>query len=247
MIGGAGRPHICESSVRWPPNQKAGCCYIPDVTSLSDDFARGGPPLANFARAAARADQPPPAGALRPDLRETALLRRIAAGDEAAMAEFYRLHSRALLAHISLMVGDQALAEEVFQDTMLAIWRSAASFRGESRVRTWVISIARRQARDRLRRRRFRLVSDATLADRPCPGPGPEAVALERAEVSDVAAAISGLSRAHREVLGLAFGAGLRLAEVAAVLEVPLGTVKSRLTSARAALVRALAADGENR
>jgi RNA polymerase sigma factor (sigma-70 family) len=176
-----------------------------------------------------------------------ALLRSIADGDQAAMAEFYRLHSQAVLAHISLVVGERALAEEIFQDTMLAVWRSAGSFRCESRVRTWVIAIARRQARNRLRRHRLLLVSDTELADRPSAGPGPEAVALERAAVSDVAEAIAGLGRSHREVLGLAFGAGLSLAEVAGVLHVPVGTVKSRLTAARAALIRALGEKGEIR
>jgi RNA polymerase sigma-70 factor (ECF subfamily) len=196
-----------------------------------------------LAPAAARTAGPPaPPG---PD--DVALLRSIAAGDQAAMAEFYRRHSRAVLAHISLVVGERALAEEIFQDTMLAIWHGAGSFRGESRVRTWVIAIARRQARDRLRRRQFRLVSDTELTDRPSPSPGTEALALDRAEISEVAEAISGLGRAHREVLGLAFGAELSLAEVAEVLEVPVGTVKSRLTAARTALVRALAEKGKSR
>jgi RNA polymerase sigma-70 factor, ECF subfamily len=62
-----------------------------------------------------------------------------------------------------------------------------------------------------------------------------------------VADAISDLGRAHREVLGLALGAELSLAEVAEVLQVPVGTVKSRLWAARAALVRALAEKGESR
>ena len=163
------------------------------------------------------------------------------------MAEFYRLHSQAVLTHISLIVGERALAEEIFQDTMLAIWRSAGSFRGESRVRTWVIAIARRQARDRLRRRQLRLVSDTELADRPSPGPGPEAIALERAAVAEVAEAITSLGRSHREVLGLVFGADLSLAEAATVLCVPVGTVKSRLTAARAALARVLKEKGEVR
>jgi RNA polymerase sigma-70 factor (ECF subfamily) len=189
----------------------------------------------------------PAASPPRTDADEVALLRGIAAGDQAAMADFYRLHSRAVLTHISLLVGERALAEEVYQDTMLAVWRGAGSFRGDSRVRTWVIAIARRQARDRLRRRQLRLVSDAELTDRPSPGPGPEALALDRAEVSDVAGAIAGLGRAHRDVLSLAFGAGLSLAEVAEVLEVPVGTVKSRLTAARTALVRALAEKGKSR
>lgn len=163
------------------------------------------------------------------------------------MAEFYRLHSDAVLAHISLVVGERALAEEIFQDTMLAIWRNAGSFRGESRVRTWVIAIARRQARDRLRRRQLRLVSDTELADQPSAGPGPEAVALGRAAVTEVAEAITRLGRSHREVLGLVFGADLSLAEAAELLGVPVGTVKSRLAAARAALVRTLNEKGDSR
>jgi RNA polymerase sigma-70 factor, ECF subfamily len=161
------------------------------------------------------------------------------------MTEFYRLHSQAVLAHIAMVVSDRALAEEIFQDTMLAVWRSAGSFRGESRARTWVIAIARRKARDRLRRRRLWLADDTELVDQPSAGPGPEALVLKRAEVSEVAGAIAGLGRPHREVLGLAFGAELSLAEVAEVLQIPVGTVKSRLTRARAALVRALAENGE--
>lgn len=163
------------------------------------------------------------------------------------MAEFYRLHSRAVLTHISLIVGERALAEEIFQDTMLAIWRNAGSFRGDARVRTWVIAIARRQARDRLRRRQLRVVSDTELAERPYAGPGPEAVAVERAAVSEVAEAITRLGRSHREVLGLVFGADLSLAETAEVLGVPVGTVKSRLTAARVALIRLMNENGESR
>jgi RNA polymerase sigma-70 factor, ECF subfamily len=217
------------------------------VRSLSTDSASNGPPLAGPAPPGGAAADPAGLASVRPDPGEVALLDRIAKGDQAAMTEFYRLHSRAVLMHITLIVGDRALAEEIFQDTMLAIWRSAASFRGESRVRTWVISIARRQARDRFRRRQLRLVSDSELAEHASPEPGPEALALDRAAVSEVAAAIAGLGRTHREVLGLAFGSGLNLAEVALVLQVPVGTVKSRLTRARAALARALNENGENR
>lgn len=72
---------------------------------------------------------------------------------------------------------------------MLAVWRGACSFRGESSVRSWVIAIARRQTRDRLRGRRLRVVDDAFLADHPDSGPGPEVTALDRAELAEVRAA----------------------------------------------------------
>ena len=171
---------------------------------------------------------------------EADLLRRVAGGDEAGLAELYQLHGQVVFAQILSVVGDRALAEEVLQDAMLAVWHQAATFRGESRVRSWVIAIARRQARDRLRRHRFEVVEDKGLADRPSREPEPDLVALDRADVADVAAAIQGLGRSHREVLGLALGAELTLAEVAEILEVPIGTVKSRLAAARTALCRAL-------
>jgi RNA polymerase sigma-70 factor (ECF subfamily) len=175
------------------------------------------------------------------------LLRRVGQGDENAMACFYREHGRVVFAQVLLVVGERALAEEVVQDTMLAVWRGAGSFRGESSVRSWVIAIARRQTRDRLRGRRLRVVDDLSLADQPGSTPGPEAMALDRAELSDVAGAIRQLTPAHREVLGLAFCSGLSMPEVAEVLEIPVGTVKSRLSAARAALNRTLEEKGENR
>jgi len=175
------------------------------------------------------------------------LLRRIGQGDEDAMAAFYREHSRVVLAQALLVVGERVLAEEILQDTMLAVWRGAGSFRGESSARSWVIAIARRQTRDRLRSRRLRVVDDAFLADQPGSDPGPEVTALDRAELAEVMAAIRELAASHREVLGLAFGSGLSLPEVADVLEIPVGTVKSRLTAARSALCRMLNEKGQNR
>jgi RNA polymerase sigma-70 factor (ECF subfamily) len=184
---------------------------------------------------------------LDPGCEDAGLLRRIGRGDEDAMAAFYREHGRVVLAQVLLVTGERVLAEEIVQDTMLAVWRGAGSFRGESSVRSWVIAIARRQTRDRLRARRLRVVDDAFLADQPGSGPGPEMTALDRAELAEVRVAIRDLAPSHREVLGLAFGSGLSLPEVAGVLEIPVGTVKSRLTAARAALSRILNEKGQNR
>jgi RNA polymerase sigma-70 factor (ECF subfamily) len=178
---------------------------------------------------------------------DAGLLRRIGQGDEDAMAAFYREHGQVVLAQVLLVTGERVLAEEIVQDTMLAVWRGAGSFRGESSARSWVIAIARRQTRDRLRRRRLRVVDDAFLADQPSSAPGPEVMALDRADLAEVRGAIRELAASHREVLGLVFGSGLSLPEVAGVLEIPVGTVKSRLFAARAALGRILSEKGQNR
>jgi RNA polymerase sigma-70 factor (ECF subfamily) len=181
-----------------------------------------------------------------PAYDDAELLCRISKDDEDAMAAFYREHGRVVLAQVLLVTGERALAEEIVQDTMLAVWRGAASFRGESSVRSWVIAIARRQTRDRLRGQRLRVVDDAFLADQPGSNPGPEMTALDRAELAEVRGAIQGLASAHRELLGLVFGSGLSLPEVADVLEIPLGTVKSRLSAARTALNRILNERSQN-
>ena len=178
---------------------------------------------------------------------DTELLRRIGQGDEDAMAAFYREHGRVVLAQVLLVTAERVLAEEVVQDTMLAVWHGASSFRGDSSARSWVIAIARRQTRDRLRGQRLRVVDDTFLADRPGSAPGPEVMALDRAELAEVKGAIKELTPAHREVLGLAFGSGLSLPEVAHVLEIPVGTVKSRLAAARIALNRILNEKGQDR
>ena len=91
------------------------------------------------------------------------------------------------------------------------------------------------------------MVGDAVLADQASSGPGPEATALDRAELAEVREAIRELTSSHRELLGLVFGSGLSLPEVAGVLEIPVGTVKSRLTAARTALSRVLNEKGQNR
>jgi RNA polymerase sigma-70 factor (ECF subfamily) len=178
------------------------------------------------------------------DADDGELVRAVAAGDRAALATLYQRHSQVLLAQLALLTGDRMLSEELLQDTMLAAWRGASAFRGESKVRTWLISIARRQARDRMRRPRLASVDDALLAQSPAAEPGPEQHVLGRAEARAVADAITNLGPAHREVLGLVFGAGLTMTEAAGVLEVPLNTVKSRLHAARAALTQLLTEKG---
>jgi RNA polymerase sigma-70 factor, ECF subfamily len=178
------------------------------------------------------------------DQQDVELLSQIAGGDRSALAALYQRHGRVTFAQIYLLVGDRGMSEEILQDTMLAVWHGAGSFRGQSRVRSWIISIARRRARDRLRKHQTRIVGEGILADLPAEEPGPEDVALARAKVAEVASAIGALELRHREVMGLVFGAGLTLTEAAEVLEVPVGTVKSRLASARAALTRTLSEKG---
>lgn len=164
------------------------------------------------------------------------MLARIGAGDREALTELYQRHSRTVFQYLLRLTPDQGLAEEILQDTFVAIWRSAARFEGRSTARTWLIGIARRQAHNRLRRYEPMHADEAELTELATPDPGPENAALLRATRDELIAAIGRLSLVHREALALAVDQGLTSQEIADVLNIPIGTAKSRLRDAKRAL-----------
>lgn len=170
------------------------------------------------------------------------LLRLIAGGDASALSRLYERYSGPLVGYLHRLAGDRMTAEEILQDTMLAVWRSAGAFEGRAKVTTWLFGVARRQAHNRLRGRSAPEPSGPELPDRPDQGAGPEELAIAAAGGTPVAAAIDRLPAHHRDVIALVFVAGLPLADVAEVLAIPVGTVKSRLHHARAAVAAALVA-----
>ncbi|HEY8744778.1 MAG TPA: sigma-70 family RNA polymerase sigma factor [Chloroflexota bacterium] len=164
------------------------------------------------------------------------LLRRLGHADPTALEALYQRHAAALFGYLLTICSDRTVAEEVLQDTLLAVWRAAGSFRGRSSVRTWLFAIARRQVRDRNRRQRLPMVEDEQRLTAVDPAPGPEQIAVNQGELRDLVAGINELTVAHREVLALIFVHELSYHEAAQVLEVPVGTVKSRLNAARQTL-----------
>lgn len=166
------------------------------------------------------------------------LLRRVSRGDERALEDLYARHGGALFGYLLLLSpGDRGLAEEVLQDTLVAAWRGAGSFRGGSSVKTWLFGIGRRRMRDAQRKRGLPpLDGEGLLEALPAREPGPEE-ALSRSESgAELERCIGRLSEPHREALALVFFHELSYAEAAEVLGVPIGTVKSRLSNAKRAL-----------
>jgi RNA polymerase sigma-70 factor (ECF subfamily) len=171
---------------------------------------------------------------------DTALLRRSQHGDQDALRELYERHHRAVFAYLLSLAGARAEAEEVLQDTFVAAWRNAATFQSRSTVVTWLMGIARRQLRDRRRRRSLPIISLDELDGQPA-ADAPDRTVIARAELAEIARLIRELRPLHREVLHLAFVEQLSYDEMAAVLGVSPGTVASRLNNARSALTRLLA------
>jgi RNA polymerase sigma-70 factor (ECF subfamily) len=166
------------------------------------------------------------------------LVAAMARGETWALDDLYARHGRRLLAYLAGLLDDRQLAEEVLQDVMLAAWRGAADFRGESRVTTWLLAIARRQALGARRRRRTTVVP--LDEDAPKDDSGVFKRIERQASQDAVRAALGQLPADQRETLELIFYHELSGAEAAGVLGVPEGTVKSRLSRAKTTLRRLL-------
>lgn len=177
-----------------------------------------------------------PLGAPRVADESVAIVERMAAGDSAALAELYELYRKTLISYLHLMTPDHGLVEEIVQDTLLAAWRGASGYARQGSVRSWLLAIARRRASDALRRQEPRAADSAVLEHLPTQEPDPEDVVLAEATLETIVAALERLSPMHQEVLVLAFVHGLSYRELAEVLAVPTGTVKSRLSNAKRAL-----------
>lgn len=179
------------------------------------------------------------------------LLAQTGAGDRQALTELYTRYRGALFAYLLRLTPDRHLAEDLLQETFVAVWKSAASFAGRSTVRTWLFGVAHRQAHNSLRRRAEPLAGEEELAELVAADPEPEDAALAQATREELLAAIARLSLAHRETLALAFGQEMPAAEIAEALGVPIGTVRSRLRDAkrllRAALSETLGAEREEK
>jgi RNA polymerase sigma-70 factor (ECF subfamily) len=173
------------------------------------------------------------------------LLRRIAENrDELAFGELFHTYAPKVKAMLLRQGADMATAEEVAQETLLTVWRKAHLFaEGRGSVATWVYTIARNLRIDRIRREVvWQELGDREL-EHASDDPSPEQELGERQQASRLTGLVAELPFEQREVLELAFTGGLSQTEIAERLDVPLGTVKSRM---RLAYQKLRAAYGED-
>lgn len=164
---------------------------------------------------------------------EVELISRAQNGDRNAFSELVRIHSQGVLNVIYRMCGHMQVAEDAAQETFIQAWLRLPSYRSQSSLKNWLYRIAVNTAIDILRKEKRILPSAVEGLSLTDSQPGPEALlaSSERAEL--VQEAVLTLPDASRAVLILREFEGLSYHEISEALEIPVGTVMSRLNYAR--------------
>jgi RNA polymerase sigma-70 factor (ECF subfamily) len=169
-------------------------------------------------------------------IREADLVKRAQDGERNAFSDLVRMHAPGVFNVVYRMCGDHQLAEDAAQETFIQAWLHLSSYRPHSSLRNWLYRIAVNAATDMLRKDRRILpgsVDDFELTD---PQPGPEARYSQAERAGMVQKAVASLPDASRAVLVLREYEGLSYQEIAEALDIPAGTVMSRLNYARSLL-----------
>ncbi len=161
---------------------------------------------------------------------ETELVYRLNNGEQQAMSELYDRFSGALLGVIMKIITDQATAEDVLQETMVKIWNNISSFdTSKGRLFTWMINIARNQSIDKTRSKNFKnsaqnsSLEDSVYVSETIPAAGASA------DTMDVKNWLLHLPEENRKLMRLAYFMGYTQEEISKELNIPLGTVKTKI------------------
>ena len=179
----------------------------------------------------------------REEMDDDGLIAAVAAGDDRSLRELLSRHGPWLAARLRRVLP-AAEVEDVLQETFLAVWRGARGYRPAGSAGGWIWGIARRQAALWLRRRGPAELTLPAVAVNGRDPDDPAEAALQRAELADAERALGPAGGAQREIWRLMYVEDRPVAEVAELMGVPEGTVKSRAHRARR-LMRAALRRGE--
>lgn len=180
------------------------------------------------------------------------LVRRFKSGDRAAFSDLVTRYQDRVYSLCLRWMGDPQVAEEVAQDVFIALYRSLDRFRGESRLSTWIFRVTVNHCKNRRLYRKRRQVErheplegtrpddDLPARELPHAGPGTDRSVHVSEAGRILQEALDRLDESHRSILVLRDVEDLPYEEIAEILELPKGTVKSRLHRARAELARTL-------
>jgi RNA polymerase sigma-70 factor (ECF subfamily) len=161
-------------------------------------------------------------------LPDKTLISLIAGGNEYALTELYQRYSQVLFRHLAYLVLEAPAAEDLLQETFVSVWKKAGSFQGRSSVKTWLLRISYHKAISWLRQQKFSIQLDdvETIPDRNL---GLEGESILAADIRQVQSVVSELKPQQRMLLDLIFIDEFTYSEIAEIMNIPVGTVKSRV------------------
>src|SRR6266516_3312204 len=182
---------------------------------------------------------------------ESLFVLRLKANEDAAYDELVRVYHASIFHIAYRMLGDNAEASDIVQEIFLKVFRNIGGFKGEAALKTWIFKIAFSEILNRLRwwkrRHRYTTLSLDESPNGNTPGDGvadagptPEEVLQAKEREDAIQQALRRLSHEHRSIIVLRDIEGFSYTEIADVLGISMGTVKSRLARARADLKKSL-------
>jgi RNA polymerase sigma-70 factor, ECF subfamily len=167
---------------------------------------------------------------------DDALLTAIAVGDKHAMVLLFMRHNVRIHRFVMRLTGKASIAEDIVSEVFLDIWRGAAEFSGKSNVSTWLLGIARNKTMSTLRRRTEAIFDYDVAADLVDDADDPEVVADRASRSAVVRRCLMRLPPPLREIVDLIYYHEKTVTEVAQIVGIPPGTVKTRMFHARGRL-----------
>lgn len=178
------------------------------------------------------------------DQQAHTLLREVASGDESSLEAFYTLFETTVYRFALSRLNDSHAAADILNEVMMEVWKSAGRFKGQSRVSTWLLGITHHKAIDYIRKQARHSAEEldenmaANMVDNSDIDLAQVMVTVQDAEI--LQQCVQGLPDNHREVIHLAFFEDLGYEEIAAIVDCPQGTVKSRVYHAKSMLKNCL-------
>jgi RNA polymerase sigma-70 factor (ECF subfamily) len=175
------------------------------------------------------------------DLSDEALMSKVQAGQTSCLELLVTRYQQPLYAFAYRVMGRSTAAEDAFQETFLKVFRNRASYKTGAPFRPWVYQICLNICRDQLRKDQRRpeaeLKPELPVLD---PSPGPEELSAQSDTSEKIRRAVESLPEKQQEVFVLSYYQSLSYPEIAEILDIPVGTIKSRMFHASKLLAEAL-------
>ena len=172
------------------------------------------------------------------------LIESVAGGDKQALEQLFTRHSTRIYRFVLRITGNAALSEDIVSEVFLEVWRRPGRFEGKAQVSTWMFAIARNKALQALRSRWQKPSDEDGAAEVVDSADDPEAAVHEKSRSIVLRQCLSRLSPIQREIVDLVYYHEKSVAEVAQIVGIPTGTVKTRMFRARSRIAELLAEAG---